>query len=343
MQIKPGLFLGITAAAFVSLAAAAAVSVTGDRWVSGEVRGERAFPVLQSRINDVASVQITQGGDTLKIARGDDAWTAAAPYGGYEVEADRVASLLVRLSQAELIEPKTRNPDKYELLDLGDPGKKDSEARLIVLRDAKGDVITEVVLGSKRWDAFGSGKSGSYIRRPGEPRTWLTNLDVNPTPAIKAWVETNIFGIETGKISSVTVTAEGEAPLTINRLPGDKTKFELAGLPSDAKRKESAPKPDDVAEAYASVELEDLRKLEMTPAGPDVMVSELKADNGLKVTFRLRKEGDQDWLSLSAEGEGEAAKQAKEINARVKGWEYKIPSWKADGLFRTRSDFLETS
>lgn len=343
MQVNPKLFVSLSAAALLSLAAAGAVYVSGNRWEAGELAGAAAFPVLEKRINDVVSLQITQGGGKLEFVRDGGVWKAAEPYGGYELAANRVDPLIVRLSQADLIEPKTRDPEKYELLDLGDPDVKDSKARRIVMRDADGAVILETVLGSKRWDAFGAGKSGSYIRKPGEERTWLANLDINPTIEIEDWVEADFFAIDEATVSAVTVVHEGQEPLRIVRASGEEPAFELAGLPPESKRKESGPKPEDVVDGYGSIALEDLRKLNATPAGANVVTSTLKTNDGLTVTFWLRGEGDEDWVSLSAEGTGEAKKRAEEINARVKGWEYEIPSWKADKLFRSRSDFIETS
>ena len=45
------------------------------------------------------------------------------------------------------------------------------------------------------------------------------------------------------------------------------------------------------------------------------------------MTMRLRKEGEDTWVSLEAVGaEGDAKKTAEEITKRAQGWEYKIPN-----------------
>jgi hypothetical protein len=86
-----------------------------------------------------------------------------------------------------------------------------------------------------------------------------------------------------------------------------------------------------------------MRKLEATPAGDKVSVLTLESEGGLKVTFRLNKDGDANWLSLSAAGEGDAKQQADEINAKATGWEFKIPGWKADTIGKRAADLFETS
>ena len=61
------------------------------------------------------------------------------------------------------------------------------------------------------------------------------------------------------------------------------------------------------------------------------------------MTFRLHKDGDVSWLSFNATGEGDAKKQADEINAKATGWEFKIPNWKADAISKRAADLFETS
>lgn len=342
MRITPKLFAGLTVAAGVSLVAAGIVYATSNQWSAGTVTGKALFPSLEQKVKNVATLELQQGAATLTIAREDKGWVAP-DVGGYPVRPDRVRAVIVRLAQAELIEPKTRNPTRYALLDLDDPDTKGTQARRIRLLDKDGGVIAEAILGRKRWDAFGSGKAGTYVRLPDDPQTWLASLDIRAKPEIKGWVEAKIFGTETAKVSTVTLEHAGEAPLKIARAPGEKENFRVAELPAESKLKENGPSAKSVVKGFANIELEDLRKLAMTPAGKDISLARLETEDGLKVTFRLRKEKDANWLSLSAEGDGDAAKQAEKINARVRGWEYGIPAWKADTLFRHRSDFFETS
>jgi hypothetical protein len=70
----------------------------------------------------------------------------------------------------------------------------------------------------------------------------------------------------------------------------------------------------------------------------------VESADGLATTLRLRKEGDAHWLSVTvAGGEGDGKKAAEEITARTQGWEFRIPSWKADAILKKRADLVETS
>ena len=112
----------------------------------------------------------------------------------------------------------------------------------------------------------------------------------------------------------------------------------------DGKKLKQGVTIDSIVEAFGSLDLDDVRKLDAAPASDNVQVLKLESEGGPVVTFRLRKDGDASWLSLSATGpEGDAKKRADEINAKAQGWEYKIPNWKAEQIGKRRADLFETS
>ncbi len=342
--MTPILFAGLTAAAAVSLLVAIIVYVSNNTWSSGEVAGERLFPGLAGKVNDIARIEVKQGGKELTIAAGDGGW-GIAERGGYPAKVDKVRKLIVGLAGAELVEAKTRNKDRYPLLELEDPAGKAANSRLVRLIGKDGKALADVVLGKKRWDAFGSGRSGVYVRKLDDPQTWLTNADIETPLEAKMWVEQTFFQLDKTKMARVTLAPAGGEVMKIEREgagKADETKFTLSPMPENAKLKKGA-SIDSIPTAFARLDLEDVRKLTSTPAGDKVSTATIEADEGLKVTFRLRREKDGHWLSLETAGSGTSEKTAADINGQAKGWEFKIPSWKAESLFKSKSDLFETS
>ena len=96
-----------------------------------------------------------------------------------------------------------------------------------------------------------------------------------------------------------------------------------------------------IVRAASAVELEDVRKLDSTPAGKDVSKISFKSANGLNITFRIRKDGDAHWLSITAVGEGDAMKQAGDVTAKTGGWEFKLPASKTESLLKRRVELLD--
>ena len=85
-------------------------------------------------------IRITQGGNTLTIEKSGDKWLVKSQ-DGYPASAEKIRALLLALSDAKLLEPKTKVASRYAVLNVDDPAGKLSNARLIKVEDASGNTI----------------------------------------------------------------------------------------------------------------------------------------------------------------------------------------------------------
>lgn len=368
-MIKPHQFIVLAGASAVSVVLALGLFVSANRWSAGKVEGSAFLPELAKGINTVGAIEVTQGGQSLTIERAGQAWRVR-DRGGFPAKPEAARTLLVALAQAQIVEPRTSVKEKFALLELEDPTAKDAKSRRVRALDTSGKVISDVVLGRTRFDAFGAGKGGMYVRRFPETQSWLATGDPRVTAEIKDWVDTKVFASDATKVTRLTIENPGEEALTIDRTPpevkdppkdasaeAEKTKeapkppsppakegkFRLAAMP-DGKKLKQGVTMDAIVESFGSIDLDDVRKLDSTPAGDAVQVLKLESEGGPAVTFRLRKDGDSSWISFSATGaEGDAKKKSDEINAKSQGWEFKIPNWKAEQIGKRRADLFETS
>jgi hypothetical protein len=347
---------------FVYLAIAAALSAlfavvsyaSNNQWSLGRASGDKLFPKLVSEASQIATIEVRQGDNTVVLERMGGSWGLKSR-GNYPADPVKVRTLLVRLAEADLIENKTRRADRYSVLELEDPADKGAKSRLIRLIGANGNAIGEVVVGKRRLDVLGTGKGGTYVRKPGDPQTWLANAEIEVPSAPKDWLNTSIFTTDAGRISRVTIEMPGEEPLRIEResapakdakdpkdaQPPASGKLQFAGFPPKDKKLKDAAAADGIARALASIDMEDVRKAETSPAAGAVSTVRVEVADGPVTTLRLRKDGDAHWLALSAAGEGEAKVAADELNRRTQGWEFKLPNWKADAILKKRADLLE--
>lgn len=339
--MKPRTFAALVLVAGLALLFAVASYVSNNRWSQAKVSGAPLFPGLATEAGKIQKIEIKQGDKTLTLTRDKDTWSLA-DRGGYPVKAEAVRALLVKLAEAELVEPKTRNKDRYALLELEEPTAKDAKSRDVRLLDDKGGVVAQAVIGKKRLEAFGASKGGTYVRKPGDAQTWLANTDLDTSLGVRDWALPHVMDLATVKISGITVEMPGEEPLKIERGAGDAGQLALVGIPAGKKLK-SGNDVEGISRAIAQIDLEDVRKLSATPAG-DVSVVTIKGEGGFLATLRIRKQGEDYWLSLSAAGTGENEKKlADDITRRTQGWEYKIPASKAQAILKRRADLLEAS
>lgn len=343
--MKPHSFAALAVITLFAVAISLTTYASQNRWSQTKVSGAALFPGLGGEAGRIAKIEIKQGGKTIVLARDKDAWTLA-DRGGYPVKPEAVRALLVKLAAAELVESKTSNKDRYSLLELEDPAGKDAKSRQLRLLDDKGGVIAETVIGKKRYDAFGGSKSGTYVRKPGDAQTWLSNADLDVPVNVKDWVVANVLDLPPTKTSKLTVEIPGEEPLVLARDANDATKYALVGLPEGKKLKEGAG-IDAIVRAAGNIDLEDVRKATPPAAGApagDMSTAKIEADGGLGVTLKLRKEGEDTWASIEAMGaDGDAKKTADDITKRTQGWEYKIPAYKAQSILKRRADLFEAS
>ncbi len=360
----------MTPKAFVYLAIAAALSVlfaivsyaSNNQWSKGRAAGDKLFPALVSEASQVATIEVKQGDEVAVLERKGGSWSLKSR-DGYPADPAKVRTLLVGLVEAELIESKTRRPDRYGVLELEEPAEKGAKSRLVRLLGAQGKVIGEAVIGKKRVEILGTGKGGTYVRKPGDPQTWLANAELDAPLAIKDWVKTSVLTLDASNFSRLTIAIPGEEALKIERetaappkkdakdgkeakeepAPAAPGKLKLVGFPPDGKKLKDAAAAETLARALASIDMEDVRKLAATPGGPGVSTVKIEQTDAPALTLRLRKDGDAYWLSVTATGEGdEAKKAAAEITQRTQGWEFKLPSYKSDAILKKRADLLET-
>ena len=138
--MKPRSFAALAVITAFAVAIALTTYAAHNRWSQAKVSGAALFPGLGAQAGRIASIDIKQGDKALTLARDKDAWSVA-DRGGYPAKPDAVRALLVKLAGAELVESKTRNKDRYALLELEDPSGKDAKSRLLRVLDDKGGVI----------------------------------------------------------------------------------------------------------------------------------------------------------------------------------------------------------
>jgi hypothetical protein len=339
--MTPRNFLYLAIAAALSVLFAVVSYASNNQWSTGKAAGEKLFPSLSNDLSKVAGVQIRQGDDSVTLEKSGASW-GVKDRSGYPVDFTKLRALLVGLSEAELLEPKTRRHDRYAALELEDPADKGAKSRLVRLTGEKGAMLAEVVLGKKKFEVFGANKSGTYVRKPGDPQTWLTNTELNASVSAKDWMRTNVLTLDAAKIIRVTIEIPGEQPLVMAREGnGADSKLAFVGFPPADKKLKEASAADGIARAIASIDLEDVRKLDAAPKRDVVTVVKVESKDQPSVTLNFRKEGESNWLSFSATGEGDVKAAAEELTQRTHGWEYKIADYKANAILKKRADLLE--
>lgn len=336
--MEPKHFNMLAVAAVVSLVAAGVVHGAYNNWHTEKVTGQKLFEGFDKGANQVGRIMLQKGKAKLTFKQEGKGWVILER-AGYPVDTAKVRALLVQLAGAELVEPKTRVPARYDLLELGDPAKDDAKSTLVSVADGRGKAIADVVLGKTKSAAFGQGKDGTYVRRPGNPQAWLANANLRASLEVSDWVEPVFFRIDPAKVAALTIAAPKATAYEIVADDKKKGEFKFKAIPEGQKLKSGA-SASGMVKAMRTLELLDVRKVAAQPDGDKVVKAVLTTAAGAKLDLRLRNDGTDRWLSIKILDAGKDD-DIKKIKPQVEGWEFKVADWRSRQTFKAPGDVFE--
>jgi Domain of unknown function (DUF4340) len=357
--MSPRSFAILAAAAAVSVVLAVAAVLSRDLPATTAAAGEEPlFPGLLDRVNEVRTVRITAPGKKLTAQAGEKGWMLAEK-GGYPVEPRELREMVLGVANLKLVEAKTADQARLKRLELEAPSAEAAKSRQVELLGEGGDPIAAVVVGKGKPGLYGGGRGGVYVRRAGEPQSWLAagELDV-PGDALDL-VDQTVIDIPAEQVARITLQpAGGAAPIRLHRPDAAAETFAVdAALPEG--RALDPGSVDQVEGALSGLTLQDVKPAAELAVPADAPRSRFETFDGVAVEATVATLGEGDaaerWVLLEAstvqpapDAAGPAAKptdpaattaqgrtpesRAAELNCRTRGWAFKIAPYLADRL-----------
>lgn len=341
-------WLVLLAATVLALAAVFWLSGQRDEQSAGEGVGELLLPELAGRVNDLEAMTVTAAGGEVvaTLQRDENRWRIEEKQ-GFEADFAALRELLRNLAEARKLEPKTRQPQWYGRLGVGDVSDPDAAgARL----DFPGTGLPGVIVGEAA-----PARAGQYVRLADAERSWLVDRGLQvPTDTVE-WLSRSIMDIPSSDIDSVLIRhADGELVRIKAAGNEDSDQFVLLNAPED---REAGPgwRMTGVANSLAGLRLQDVRRHEESAVPDDAVrtlfttrdglnfVATLYADEvGKWVHFRVNAEvpavGEDEHL---AEEDSDMLTGAVAVDDRLSPWVYRISDSKYQTMTRRLEDLLE--
>lgn len=352
------------------------------------------LPGLSGQVNDVDQVEVITAGNTTvaTLKRQDAAWVVAES-GNYPADWPQLRELLAQLARAEIIEPKTSNPEYFARLGVSDVADEDSKATL--LRFSGEGVDAAILIGNAA-----DGRAGQYVRLADGERALLIDQALKIPATAKDWLQRNIVDIADAEVVEVEVVHADGSKIKAVKASADDADFALQDIP-EGREVLSSWSVNSMANALADLQLDAVAAADTVDFSQAVKFRLLTAD-GLEVVAEVAEvaaatEGSEEgtagevaatkWLKLSAsayaaettdaetgtaadaagepaaestanpaepaaaeesataaadaEEAPDAVQRAAEINRRVSGWAYEIPSYKAEAMTKQMDDLLK--
>jgi hypothetical protein len=361
----------MTSRRLLILGIAAIVAIVAGVWLAGRQGSSNTsagtgalYPGLKEQLNAVNAVHIYKAGDArvVELVRKDDAWQVSER-DSYPADESKVRKLLIAIADAKIAEQKTSDPQQYATLGVEDTkGAGATSVRIELLGTPK---PVNLLVGKQA-----AGAHSNYVRRAGEPQSWLidTTFDTSATP--DAWLRKDVIDVSADRMQSATVTAKEGKPYTAAKSARAEQNFAVTGLPKG--KSLSAPTAaNSVAMALTALSLADVKPasaFQSTPAAHatfktfdglvvdvDGWVQDQKHYVALHPSFdaaqaerfkvatapaeekkdEKKAEKKQDKATATPPSAApNVAEDAQKVAAKVTGWVYEIPDYKYESIFK---------
>jgi hypothetical protein len=265
-----------------------------------------------------------------------------------------VKTLLSSLSRAEVVEEKTSKPEYYARLGVEEVSSVDAAGVMIEFAGDSG--LPAVIIGNSA-----QGRDGQYARLKDSAKSVLvdTRIDV-PRDQID-WLDKNIVDVADAEVVEYEIIHPDGESIKAKKASADDENFELQNVPQ-GREIQSGWSVDAPANSLAELDFQAVAPATQMDWEGATRLRILTADGLLVESEWLAvQSGDGEeapeeyWLRLNAGvyttaigmvdddvAENSAAlARAQELNGRVGGWAYRIPSYRYDSMSRRMEDLLQ--
>jgi hypothetical protein len=348
--MNPKAFISLAAITAVMVLAAIVAVVVQPRVSTVSLTNEPAFEVLRREPDAATKVVIENRKNRISVHRQDDGTWAATDRFNYPVKSDLVYRLIAELADMQLIEPKTRQPDRYKRLELESIDAEGSFSQLVRLYDRGDNLLAEAIIGRPRQRVTGVQAAGTYIRRPDEAQTWLASGSVTVDGELADWLVDEVLNIFSKTVQQVEINATvGGAYTAFKETAGVALKV-ISELPEGKEVRDGATSR--LAAGLTNVSMVDVMRREDFVLPEEHIIATYQTFDGVEVRVELAQVDDKGWAAFTAryvgaEGEvdAEAAAAAnllvEEINSLADGWAYELQEHVYARLTLSRDDIIE--
>lgn len=261
--------------------------------------GHRVFPDLMAKINEVAAMRVSAAGRTFTIVREGESWNVKEKH-QYPAHVGKIREALIGLGELTILEPKTRKPEFYEKLGVQDVDAEGASSTEVTLTDSAGTTLAKLIVGNQRLAQGDSGQNEVYVRKFGDPQTWLAVGNLSVATMADEWLDKDFLEVDPKRVRSLRISHPDAATLRLAKEKPDADDFTLVNLPTGTEV-ESQFAVNNLVSTISSLSFDDVKpKSEITFDAQSVVTTVLETFDGLEVTVTLLPKDEKHYVTVSA-------------------------------------------
>jgi len=331
------------------------------------------YPELKGKLDAVTGVAIFKAGDqsAVQLVRNGDAWQVKER-SDYPADASKIKTLLIHLEDAKLREQKTANPANYSALGVQD--LNDTATTGVRVELAGAPVPVKLIVGKRDVNTH-----ATYVRRAGEAQSWLASAELDAPSDPTQWLKRDVINISADRVQEVAIQPSGAASYTSSKNTRADTNFDVKPVPK-GRELNSVSAPNAVAQSLASLQLDDVKKVDAAADGRNSAHAKFLTFDGLVIDCTGYVDGERRWVTFHADFDANLAKrffvatvapdkkdadatapqkpapaadnsleeltkkgeaEAAALNKNLESWSYSIPTYKYDAIFKPLEELLK--
>jgi hypothetical protein len=280
-------------------------------------------------LNSVTRLRISKGdGSHATLQHDGTRWIVTERE--YPADTGQVRKLLLDLASLKSEEQKTSDPALYSKLGVEDPAGVSATSTGLDI-DLQGKT-QRLIVGKT------SGTQSVYVRVAGEAQSQLASPQVTADADPRHWLDRSLLDISPDQVTAIDIKVQGTPDYGIKRsAPGATSDFVVSPIPKGRKLADPSA-PASQAAALAALQLDDVRKAATVAATAQAV---FQTRDGLSLSIAGIKDGELRYITVAASAAApDAQGRARDLNARVAGWEFELPGYRYDALFRPLEELL---
>jgi len=265
------------------------------------------YPDLKQELGSITAVRIVKAGGTpaLELKRGESGWTVAER-NNYPADEAKLRKLITSLTEAKVLEEKTSNPESYAALGVEDITNTAAGGVQLELDGPKQPV--KLIVGKQA-----QGAQSQYVRRAGEPKSWLVNKSIDTSSSADQWLRKEVIDVSADRVQSAQVTIGKSKPYSAVKKTRADADFTVEGLPK-GKELSSPSAADNFATALAGLTLSDVKPASELTDPPSARAT-IKTFDGLVTEATGWKKDDKHYVALKTSYDAAQADKFKVATA----------------------------